>query len=32
VIPDDLLRSEAEARVALISGLTYDVQVDLSGG
>ena len=32
MIPDDLLRSEAEERVALISGLTYDVQVDLSGG
>jgi aminopeptidase N len=32
VIPDDLLRSEAEERVALISGLTYDVQLDLSGG
>ena len=30
--PDDLLRSEAEERVALISGLTYDVRLDLTGG
>ncbi len=29
--PDDLLRSEAEERVALISGLSYDVRLDLSG-
>ncbi|HEY8755168.1 MAG TPA: aminopeptidase N [Candidatus Dormibacteraeota bacterium] len=30
--PDDLLRSEAEERFALISGLTYDVELDLTGG
>jgi aminopeptidase N len=31
VIPDDLLRSEAEARVSLISGLRYDIRLDLTG-
>ena len=30
--PDDLLRSEAEARVAAISGLTYDIRLDVTGG
>ncbi len=30
--PDDLLRSEAEERVGLISGLQYDIDLDLSGG
>ncbi len=29
--PDDLLRSEAEERVALISDLRYDITVDLCG-
>ena len=29
--PDDLLRSEAEERVKLISGLHYDVELDLTG-
>jgi aminopeptidase N len=32
VTPDDLLRSEAEERVGLISGLQYDIDLDLSGG
>ncbi|HSP65581.1 MAG TPA: hypothetical protein VLO10_05255, partial [Candidatus Deferrimicrobium sp.] len=30
--PDDLLRSEAEERVGLISGLHYDIDLDLTGG
>ncbi|MDQ6846948.1 MAG: aminopeptidase N [Candidatus Dormibacteraeota bacterium] len=29
--PDDLLRSEAEERVSLISGLHYDIRLDLTG-
>jgi aminopeptidase N len=32
VTPDDLLRSEAEERVKLISGLHYDIRLDLTGG
>ena len=32
MIPDDLLRSEAEERVQLISGLRYDIHIDLTGG
>ncbi len=30
--PDDLLRSEAEERVSLISGLHYDIDLDLTAG
>ena len=29
--PDDLLRSEAEERVNLVSGLHYDIRLDLNG-
>jgi aminopeptidase N len=31
VIPDDLLRSEAEERVSLLSDLAYDIRLDLTG-
>ncbi|MBJ7609534.1 MAG: aminopeptidase N [Candidatus Dormibacteraeota bacterium] len=31
-MPDDLLRSEAEARVAVLSDISYDVTLDLTGG
>ncbi|MDQ2960118.1 MAG: aminopeptidase N, partial [Candidatus Dormibacteraeota bacterium] len=32
MIPDDLLRSEAEQRAALISELRYSISLDLTGG
>ena len=32
MIPDDLLRTEAEARRALLSDLRYDISLDLTGG
>jgi aminopeptidase N len=32
VIPDDLLRSEAEERASLLGDLRYDISIDLCGG